>query len=201
MEPLKPLLIALEGNIGAGKTTLALRLAEKLGAAFVPERFENNPLLPLFYADPQRHAFALEVSFLEDRYRQLRDEIPAAPLLVSDYYFGKSLVFARINLQNEELKLFERLYARFAGEVAAPALLVYLHRGISGLQRNISRRGREYEQQIQDEYLQKIEAGYHAHFNAGAAFPVLHLDTEELDNEALLARIMDELRKRFSINA
>lgn len=189
--------VAVEGNIGAGKTTLALRLAKELGAVFIPERFEENPLLPKFYADPERYAFALETSFLEDRFRQLTSEFPAGQPVVTDYYYGKSLVFGRINLSGEELKLFERLFFHFEKTMHLPDLVIYLHRDTGGLRENISRRGRSYEQGIETTYLEKIDAGYAAHFSENRPFPLLHIDTSGKDSNVLFERVLLELRKRF----
>ena len=189
--------ISIEGNIGAGKSTLAGKLLEATTGVLVNERFEHNPLLPLFYKDPQRHAFSLELSFLEDRYRQLTAELPAAKNIVSDYFYAKSLVFAQVNLEGDELALFKRFYLILEQQMRLPDVVIYLHREISGLKDNIVSRGRSYEQNISDDYLAKITHGYQAYFRSENRFPVIWVDTHQLSGEAASAAIMGALEKRL----
>lgn len=155
--------IAIEGNIGAGKTTLAHLLAQHYNARLILEEFADNNFLPKFYADPERYAFPLELSFLADRFKQLKD-LNTGDLfeqhIVSDYVFPKSKLFARINLKDEEYDLFQRLFGIIDPNLAAPDLLIYLHAPIGRLQQNIQQRGRSYEQSIPDEYLEKVQGVY-----------------------------------------
>lgn len=190
--------IAVEGNIGAGKTTLARRLAVETGAVFVPERFEDNPFLPGFYAEPGAYAFPLELSFLEDRYRQLAEELEPGRRLVSDYYFAKSGIFAGVTLGGEQLRLFSRFYGHLAARVRMPDLVIYLHRDRERLQENIRSRGREYEQDIDPVYLGKIETAYRTHFADIHAFPVLLLDSSDYDAERLFLLADQLVRKRHA---
>lgn len=189
--------IAIEGNIGAGKSTLAARLLEAMQAVPVNERFENNPLLPLFYKNPERYAFPVELSFLEDRYRQLTEELPAGKNIVSDYFYAKSFVFAQVNLQGEELALFKRYYRIMEQQMRLPDLVIFLHREVDGLKDNITSRGRSYEQQISDDYLVRITQGYQAFFRSENRFPVLWVDTQQLTGEGATGRILEAIQKRL----
>lgn len=176
--------IAIEGNIGAGKTTLATLLAECLGAKLVPEGFADNNFLPKFYADPKRYAFPLELSFLADRYKQLKDFIASPDLftrtVVSDYLFVKSRLFARINLDDAEYELFTRVFEIMDLHLPQPDVLIYLHAPVSTLQAHIHSRGREYEQGIEDEYLQQISGMYESYLNT-LSLPVIVIDTSRVD--------------------
>lgn len=189
--------IAIEGNIGAGKSTLAARLLEAMQAVPVNERFENNPLLPLFYKNPERYAFPVELSFLEDRFRQLTEELPAGKNIVSDYFYAKSLVFAQVNLQGEELALFKRYYRIMEQQMRLPDLVIFLHREVDGLKDNITTRGRSYEQQISDDYLVRITQGYQSFFRSENRFPVLWVDTQQLTGEGATGRILEVIQKRL----
>ncbi|WP_149274770.1 2-amino-4-hydroxy-6-hydroxymethyldihydropteridine diphosphokinase [Pareuzebyella sediminis] len=156
--------IAIEGNIGAGKTTLAHKMAEHYNAKLVLERFADNPFLPKFYEDQSRYAFPLEMSFLADRYQQFTDDTSQYDLfknfMVSDYDIYKSLIFARITLQQDEFKLYRKLFDLMYKEVKKPKIYVYLYQTTERLLANIKKRGRDYEQNIAPEYLEKINKGY-----------------------------------------
>ncbi|MDT7829586.1 2-amino-4-hydroxy-6-hydroxymethyldihydropteridine diphosphokinase [Pricia sp. S334] len=156
--------IAIEGNIGAGKTTLATKIAEDYNAKLVLERFADNPFLPKFYEDKSRFAFPLEMSFLADRYQQFTDDTSQYDLfksfMVSDYDIYKSLIFARITLQQDEYALYRKLFRLMYKEVKKPRIYVYLYQTTERLLENIKRRGRDYEQDISAEYLEKINKGY-----------------------------------------
>ncbi|NNC83366.1 MAG: deoxynucleoside kinase [Flavobacteriales bacterium] len=156
--------IAIEGNIGAGKTTLANMLSQDRGSKLVLEEFADNPFLPKFYSDPDKHAFPLELFFLAERYHQLTSHFSNPDLFkhqtVSDYFIGKSLVFAKTNLDSDELKLFRNLYDIMFSNLPRPDLLIYLHLDTDDLLRNIKKRGRSYEQSIADEYLLRVQKGY-----------------------------------------
>lgn len=156
--------IVIEGNIGSGKTSLVELLSEKYGGRSVLEGFADNPFLPKFYDDPDRYGFAVEMSFLSDRYHQLNNELRQQSLFnentFSDYSLSKSLIFARSNLEKEEFDLFQKMYQVMMSNLPKPDLLVYLHRDVSELQKNIHKRGRDYELNISDEYLEKIQESY-----------------------------------------
>ena len=156
--------IAIEGNIGAGKTSLVKQLGEDFNAKIILERFKDNPFLPKFYKDPKRYAFSLEMSFLADRYQQLIDDINQFDLfrdfVIADYDAYKSLVFANVTLQDEEFKVYEKLFQLMHKELPKPDVFVYLHQTTGRLQENIKKRGRLYEQKIEASYLQKINDSY-----------------------------------------
>jgi len=156
--------IAIEGNIGAGKTSLVTKISNDYNAKLILERFADNPFLPKFYEDKQRYAFTLEMSFLADRYQQLSDDLAQLDLfkdfIVSDYDVFKSLIFSKITLPQDEFKLYRKLFYLMYKEVAKPELYVYLYQNTERLQQNIKKRGREYEQNIESEYLEKINSGY-----------------------------------------
>ncbi|MGX5816966.1 deoxynucleoside kinase [Chitinophaga lutea] len=156
--------ITIEGNIGAGKTTLALQLAEHFQAKLILEGFADNPFLPKFYADPDQYAFPLELFFMAERYKQLKDMLSGQDLFaqytVSDYLFVKSLLFAKMNLQEAEFSLYQKLFDIINPQLPQPDLLIYLNAPVEHLQRNIRRRNRSYEQQIADSYLQKVHEMY-----------------------------------------
>ena len=156
--------IAIEGNIGAGKTSLATKIAQDFNAKLILERFADNPFLPKFYKDAQRYAFTLEMSFLADRYQQISDDLSQLDLfkdfIVSDYDIYKSLIFSKITLHQDEFKLYRKLFYLMYKDIAKPELYVYLYQNTERLQENIKKRGRAYEQNIDSEYLNKINSGY-----------------------------------------
>ena len=156
--------IAIEGNIGAGKTSLVNKIASDFNAKLILERFADNAFLPKFYEDPKRYAFTLEMSFLADRYQQISDDLAQLDLfkdfMVSDYDIYKSLIFSKITLPEEEFKLYRKLFYLMYKDIAKPDLYVYLYQNTQRLQENIKKRGRDYEQNIDDEYLDKINSGY-----------------------------------------
>jgi deoxyadenosine/deoxycytidine kinase len=156
--------IAIEGNIGAGKTSLSRKIAETYNGKLVLERFADNPFLPKFYDDPARYAFPLEMSFMAERYQQFTDDTSQFDLfrsfMVSDYDIFKSLIFAKITLQQEEFGLYRRVFDFMYREVIKPGLYIYLYQTTERLMHNIRKRGRAYELQIQPAYLEKINRGY-----------------------------------------
>jgi deoxyguanosine kinase len=156
--------ITIEGNIGAGKTTLANRLAKHYGARIILEEFAENPFLPKFYEKPQQYAFPLELFFMAERYKQLKELIQSQDLfsniVVSDYLFIKSLLFAKINLKEEEYGLYQKLFEIINPQLLQPDLLIFLNAPITKLQQNIKTRNRLYEQQIADEYLVSVHDMY-----------------------------------------
>ena len=177
--------IAIEGNIGAGKTSLANMISDEFNAKIVLERFADNPFLPKFYEDKERYAFPLEMSFLADRYQQLSDDLAQFDLfknfIVSDYYIFKSLIFAQITLQKEEYLLYRKMFDLMYKEITKPDLYVYLYQNTERLLENIKKRGRDYEQNIQAEYLQKIHDGYKSFINTEKNLNILLIDVSEID--------------------
>ncbi|WP_426431539.1 2-amino-4-hydroxy-6-hydroxymethyldihydropteridine diphosphokinase [Winogradskyella sp. HB-48] len=156
--------IAIEGNIGAGKTSLANKIAQDFNAKLILERFADNPFLPKFYKEPERYAFTLEMSFLADRYQQISDDLSQLDLfkdfMVSDYDVHKSLIFSKVTLAEDEFILYRKLFYQVYKDIARPDLYVYLYQNTERLQANIKKRGRKYESDIQDDYLEKINSGY-----------------------------------------
>ncbi|WP_431158899.1 2-amino-4-hydroxy-6-hydroxymethyldihydropteridine diphosphokinase [Winogradskyella poriferorum] len=156
--------IAIEGNIGAGKTSLATMISQDFNAKLILERFADNPFLPKFYKEPERYAFTLEMSFLADRYQQISDDLSQLDLfkdfMVSDYDVHKSLIFSKVTLPDDEFRLYRKLFYQVYKDIARPDLYVYLYQNTERLQANIKMRGRKYEEEIKDEYLEKINSGY-----------------------------------------
>ncbi|HKX85090.1 MAG TPA: 2-amino-4-hydroxy-6-hydroxymethyldihydropteridine diphosphokinase [Flavobacterium sp.] len=177
--------IAIEGNIGAGKTTLATRISEDFNAKLVLERFADNPFLPKFYKDQNRYAFPLEMSFLADRYQQLADDLSQfdlfADFVVADYHIFKSLIFAKVTLQEDEFRLYKTLFDIIYKEMPKPDLYVYLYQNTDRLLKNIKKRGRSYEQEIPAEYLDKINQGYLDYIKTQTDLNVLVIDVSEFD--------------------
>lgn len=157
--------ICIEGNIGSGKTTLAKVLAKKLNARFLPEEFEDNPLLPLFYENKKLFAFPLEYSFLISRFKQLNETLQTEKkLIVSDYSLYKCLWFAKINLSKKDFTLFKKQFKLIADQLPKPNLIIYLSTSTKNLKQNIKNRGRKYEQNISDDYLNNIGNQYNKGF-------------------------------------
>jgi deoxyguanosine kinase len=156
--------ITIEGNIGAGKTTLATMLAKHYSARLILEEFADNPFLPKFYEKPQQYAFPLELFFMAERYKQLQELLQKEDLfsngIVSDYLFIKSLLFAKINLSEDEYSLYQKLFDIINPQLLQPDLLIFLNAPINKLQQNIKTRNRSYEQQIADEYLGNVHGMY-----------------------------------------
>jgi len=177
--------IVIEGNIGTGKTSLVKLLAEEYNARCVFEEFSENPFLPKFYENPEKHAFPLELSFLAERYHQLKKELNTRDLfhniIISDYYFVKSLIFAEINLPEDEFHLYKNLFNIILQKLPKPNLFVYLYSNVARLQANIKGRGRDYENQISKSYLEKIHQGYFGFLNQQIDFPALIIDVTNSD--------------------
>jgi deoxyguanosine kinase len=195
--------IAVEGNIGSGKTSLTHKLSEDFNAKQVLERFADNPFLPLFYEDKERYSFPLEMSFLADRYQQLSDEVAQLDLFkeftIADYYVIKSLIFSKITLQKEEYSLYKRLFNMMYKELVKPDLYVYLYQTEERLLENIKKRGRDYEKNIEASYLSKIQQGYADYIRSQQELKVKVIDVTDLDfvnNQAdylvVLEKILEE---------
>jgi len=177
--------IAIEGNIGSGKTTLATMIAEDFNAKIILERFADNPFLPKFYEDNDRYAFPLEMSFLADRYSQLSDDLAQFDLfknfIVSDYYIFKSLIFAQVTLQKDEFYLYRKMFDIMYKEISKPDLYIYLYQNTPQLIKNIKKRGREYEQNIASEYLDRIHQGYSSFIKTEENLKTLIIDVSQKD--------------------
>jgi deoxyguanosine kinase len=191
--------ITIEGNIGAGKTTLAHMLARHFNARLILEQFGDNPFLPKFYENPGQYAFPLELFFMAERYKQLKELIHTADLFqsvtISDYLFTKCLLFAKVNLPPEEFRLYQKLFDIIHTQVVQPDILIYLHAPVSKLQENIRKRNRSYEQNISDEYLYDIQETY-THYIRQHNIRTLFVDVSNadfLDNKAHLQVILDAL--------
>lgn len=192
--------IAIEGNIGAGKTTLSAQLAQDFNAKLVLERFADNPFLPKFYKDQNRYAFPLEMSFLADRYQQLTDDLSQYDLfkdfIVADYHIFKSLIFAKVTLAEDEFRLYKTMFDIIHKEMPKPDLYVYLYQNTTRLLQNIKKRGRSYEQEIPAEYLEKINRGYLDFIKSQTHIKTLIIDVSDRDfvkNQTDYLWILDEI--------
>jgi deoxyguanosine kinase len=195
--------ITIEGNIGAGKTTLANILAEKLNARLILEEFAENPFLPKFYENPQQFAFPLELFFMAERYKQLKEMVHTKELFqtitVSDYLFTKCLLFAKVNLPEEEFRLYQKLFDIIHQQLVFPDMLIYLHAPVNKLQQNIKKRNRTFEQSISDEYLFNIQETY-TNYIKQHKIKTLFIDASNADfvnNEAHLKVIIDALNNDY----
>jgi len=198
--------IAIEGNIGAGKTTLATKIAQDCNAKLVLERFADNPFLPKFYKDQSRFAFPLEMSFLADRYQQLSDDLAQFDLfkdfVVADYHIFKSLIFAKVTLQEDEFRLYKTLFDIVYKEMPKPDLYVYLYQNSERLLANIKKRGRSYEQEIPQEYLEKINRGYLDYIKTQTDLNVLIIDVSDLDfvkKQEDYVFLLEEINKKIGL--
>lgn len=179
--------IAIEGNIGAGKTTLARQLAAAGGARLILEQFEDNSFLPKFYKEPERYAFPLEMSFLAARFNQLKKQLASRDLfsdqIIADYCIFKSLIFSKITLGEDEYNLYLRLFEIIDLQLPRPDLIVYLYRPVSRLLYQIQKRGRTYEEEIPPDYLEKIHEGYLEYLRSMPAARVLIIEIDGMDYE------------------
>jgi len=177
--------LVIEGNIGVGKTSLARMLSKEYDAKLVLEQFADNPFLPKFYRDRDRYSFALELTFLADRYNQIKKEAFNFDLfhnlLIADYYFTKSAIFARNTLKKDEYTLFRRIFDIIFESMPKPDLYVYLHADTDTLVKNIEIRGRNYERDMEPTYLENIKTGYINYLKHIKDFPILILDTNSID--------------------
>jgi deoxyadenosine/deoxycytidine kinase len=192
--------VVIEGNIGAGKTTLASRIAEQFNAQLILEHFADNPFLPKFYSDPEKYSFPLELSFLASRYKQLKEELVPQNLFksfsIADYYFMKSLVFAASTLTGDEFNLYRQIFYIIYGSLPKPDIYVYLHIRPERLLENIERRGRNYEKSITKEYLEKIQNSYFSFFKQNPENKYLVIDVNDIDfvaNESHYSKVIDTI--------
>ena len=195
--------ITIEGNIGAGKTTLAHLLSKHYNARLILEEFADNPFLPKFYENPQQFAFPLELFFMAERYKQLKELVQQKDLFqsitVSDYLFTKCLLFAKINLPDDEFRLYQRLFEIIHQQLVHPDILIYLHAPVNKLQENIRKRNRPYEQKIPDDYLFRIQETY-THYIKQHNIKTIFVDAGKVDflgNEKHLQTIIDALDKDY----
>jgi deoxyadenosine/deoxycytidine kinase len=196
--------ITIEGNIGAGKTTLAHLLSKKLNARLILEEFADNPFLARFYENPDQYAFPLELFFMAERYKQLKDLMHTTDLFqsitVSDYLFTKCLLFAKVNLPSEEFRLYQKLFDIIHQQLLHPDILIYLHAPVKKLKENIKKRKRVYEQSISDQYLFNIQETYTSYIkqhNIKTLF-VDVTDADFLGNEKHLQAVLNALENDFT---
>jgi deoxyadenosine/deoxycytidine kinase len=177
--------ISVEGNIGAGKTSFCKMIKEEYACNLILEQFDDNPFLPLFYKDPDRFAFTVELFFMTERYKQMEAMVATQSLFseftLMDYCFVKTLLFARKNLKDSEYRMFQKLFTTLNQTVPQPDLMVYFHRNIDVLQQNIQKRGRTYETDISNDYLSTIQDAYFEYFRNILSFPVLIIDISDID--------------------
>ena len=195
--------ITVEGNIGAGKTTLSQLLAEHYNARLVLEQFADNPFLAKFYANPKQYAFPLELFFMAERFKQLKELIQQRDLFqtttVSDYLFTKCLLFAKVNLPTDEFNLYQRLFDIVHQQLIQPDILIYLHAPVTKLQQNIRKRGRNYEQNISDDYLFRIQETY-THYIRQHNLKTIFIDASNADfltNSTHLQVVIDALERDY----
>ncbi len=192
--------ITVEGNIGAGKTSLAKRLAQAYNSKLVLEQFADNPFISKFYEEPEKFAFPFELFFVAERFKQLSDMTAQADFfyngVITDYLFVKSLLFSKVNLSEDEYNLYLRIFDIIYKSLPVPDLIIYLHSSIPRLQKNIQQRGRTYEQKIPDEYLENIQQQYFNYFRQKKDLRILILDVSNADflsNEIHYQEILDQL--------
>lgn len=193
--------IAIEGVIGAGKTTLAKKITEKLNAKLVLESFEDNPFLDKFYRDPERYAFHTQMHFLMSRYKQL------APLkqndlfhdyIISDYIFEKDKIFAYLNLKDDELELYEKIVSLIERQIRIPDIVIYLQSTVERLMHNIKHRDREYEREMKEDYIKDLNEGYNYFFFRYRSTKVMIVNVAEIDfvnNDADFEALINEILK------
>lgn len=196
--------VTIEGNIGAGKTTLATMLSKHFNARLVLEEFADNPFLPKFYENPEQYAFPLELFFMAERFKQLKELLHTKDLFqqitISDYLFTKSLLFAKVTLPNEEFRLYQKLFDIINPQVVQPEILIYLHAPVNRLKENIKKRNREYEQNIPNDYLFNLQETYTQYIKQHN-IKTLIVDTSNADfinNEAHFNVILKALDKEYS---
>ena len=197
--------VTIEGNIGAGKTTLSHLLAKHYNARLILEQFADNPFLPKFYENPKQYAFPLELFFMAERFKQLKELLQQKDLFqsvtISDYLFTKCLLFAKVNLPDDEFRLYQRLFDIILQQLVQPDILIYLHAPVSKLQQNIKKRGRTYEQTIPDDYLFNIQETY-THYIKQHNLRTLFVDASNADflgNEKHLQIITEALDKEYEV--
>jgi deoxyguanosine kinase len=197
--------VTIEGNIGAGKTTLSHLLAMHYNARLILEQFAENPFLPKFYENPSQYAFPLELFFMAERFKQLKELLQQKDLFqtvtISDYLFTKCLLFAKVNLPDDEFRLYQRLFDIIHQQLLQPDILIYLHAPVTKLQQNIRKRGRSYEQSIPDDYLFSIQETY-THYIKQHNLRTIFVDASNADflgNEKHMQIIIEALDKDYEV--
>jgi deoxyguanosine kinase len=202
--------IVIEGNIGAGKTSLAKLLAEHYKGELILEEFAENTFLPQFYKDPERFCFPLEMSFMAERYQQLKKVFDSKKdhLIIADYLFDKSLLFAKVNLKKDEFRLFEKFFKLVSHLIPPPDLIIYLQKDVQSLKKNIDKRGRDFEKDIKTEYLGKIESVYDSFLAEQSSIKKIILHSGDLDFvsnpkdfDLIIERINDSFLETFNSSA
>ena len=195
--------VTIEGNIGAGKTTLAHMLSKHFNARLILEEFADNPFLPKFYENPGQYAFPLELFFMAERYKQLKDLLQTKDMFqnitISDYLFTKCLLFAKVNLPEEEFLLYQKLFEIINPQIIQPDIVIYLHTPVKKLQENIKKRNREYEQFIPNDYLFTLQETYTQYIKQHN-IKTLYIDAGNADflgNDEHLKVIIDALDKEY----
>ena len=196
--------IAIEGNIGAGKTSFCEMMNKEYNLSLILEEFDDNPFLPYFYKNPERYAFTVELFFMTERYKQMQRSLVVHDMfhdfILSDYFFMKTLLFARKNLPEDEYRMFQKMYGALSGSFPQPDLLVYFHRNVDILKSNIRKRGRDYEAFITPEYLLKVQDSYFEYFRNVLTFPVLIIDLDQInfvDYPKHYEHVKSLLRKKY----
>lgn len=195
--------VTIEGNIGAGKTTLAHLLSKHFNARLILEEFADNPFLPKFYENPGQYAFPLELFFMAERYKQLKDLLQTKDMFqnvtISDYLFTKCLLFAKVNLPEEEFRLYQKLFEIINPQIVQPDIVIYLHTPVKKLQENIKKRNRDYEQSIPNDYLFTLQETYTQYIKQHN-IKTLYVDAANADflgNEEHMKVILDALDKEY----
>jgi deoxyadenosine/deoxycytidine kinase len=198
--------IVIEGCIGAGKTSLAEMFAEDFNAELVLERFADNTFLPKFYKDPEHYAFPLEMTFLTERYQQLKTLLTKrdlfTDLVIADYFIDKCVIFSKNNLQSDEYNLFTKVYEIISTYLPKPDLLIYLYNTSDNLLKNIAKRGRPYEQEITAEYLESIQENYLNYLKNRTQIPILIVESNKLDfvnNQEDYQKLKDLVSKTYPV--
>lgn len=197
--------VTIEGNIGAGKTTLAHLLSKHYNARLVLEEFADNPFLPKFYENPEQYAFPLELFFMAERYKQLKELLQTKDMFqqitISDYLFTKCLLFAKVNLPDEEFRLYQKLFEIINPQIVQPDILIYLHSPVNKLQENIKKRNRQYELSIPNDYLFNLQETYTQYIKQHN-IKTIFVDASNADflgNEEHLKVIIDALDKNYEV--
>jgi deoxyguanosine kinase len=195
--------VTIEGNIGAGKTTLAHLLSKHFNARLILEEFADNPFLPKFYENPKQYAFPLELFFMAERYKQLKDLLQTKDMFqnitISDYLFTKCLLFAKVNLSDDEFRLYQKLFEIINPQIVQPDIVIYLHTPVKKLQENIKKRNRDYEQSIPNDYLFTLQETYTQYIKQHN-IKTLYVDAGNADflgNEEHLKIIINALDKEY----
>lgn len=191
--------IAIEGVIGAGKTSLATLLAERRNARLVLEEFEDNPFLPKFYEDRERYAFQTQLAFLASRFKQQQNMMSQDlfhQFTISDYIFDKDRIFARLNLDPDEMALYDNVFNIMTGIAAQPGLIIFIQSSVDRLMENINQRDRHYERHISRDYIKELNDAYNHFFHHYSRSPLIILNATEIDfvnNEEHLNYIEEQI--------